>query len=187
MSMTERSTLSDLLAVEYPFNVIADPDGGYVIRFPDLPGCLTQVESIDEVGQAASEIKALWIETEYEHGAEIPMPSFPEAFSGKFNLRLPKSLHCRLVEQAVADSVSLNQLIVSMLSGASATKEALAVVHELAVVQREIRRDLAVMTSHTEEIRPQATTYEVQENVEPRAATATSRAGNRLKLVAVAA
>ncbi len=56
----------------------AEPEGGYVIVFPDLPGCMTQVESLEEVGPAAEEIRALWIETEYEAGEEIPPPSYPE-------------------------------------------------------------------------------------------------------------
>ncbi len=59
-------TLEEILAREYPFNVIADPDGGYVIEFPDLPGCMTQIETLDEVGPMAEEIRTLWLETEYE-------------------------------------------------------------------------------------------------------------------------
>ena len=107
--------LSDYLSLEYPFQVIADPDGGYVIRFPDLPGCTTQVERVDEIGPMAEEIRVLWLETEYERGADIPLPSYPETFSGKFLVRLPKSLHRRLAEEAAREGVSLNQHVVTLL------------------------------------------------------------------------
>lgn len=70
-----RRPLSYYLGREYSFDVIADADGGYVIRFPDLPGCMTQVEALDEVSTAAAEIRQLWIETEYERGASIPEPN----------------------------------------------------------------------------------------------------------------
>ncbi len=50
----------------YPYLVVPDPDGGYVIRFPDLPGCMTQVESADEIAPMADEIRILWIETELD-------------------------------------------------------------------------------------------------------------------------
>ncbi len=111
--------LTDLLERDYPFVVTVDEDdGGYVIEFPDLPGCMTQAESLDELGAMAAEAKALWLETALESGWDIPLPSFPETYSGRFNVRLPKSLHRRLVESAALDGVSLNQQVVSMLSEA---------------------------------------------------------------------
>ena len=39
-----------------------------------------------------------------------------EAFSGKFNLRVPKSLHRDLARKADAENVSLNQLVVATLA-----------------------------------------------------------------------
>jgi|DewCreStandDraft_1066081.scaffolds.fasta_scaffold23411_2 predicted RNase H-like HicB family nuclease len=111
-----RPPLDDYLAQRYPFQVIADPDGGYVIVFPDLPGCLTQVERLEEVPAAAEEARTLWIETAYAQGLEIPPPSYPEAYSGKFVVRLPKALHRRLAEEAARQGVSLNQYVVALLA-----------------------------------------------------------------------
>jgi HicB family len=37
-------------------------------------------------------------------------------FSGKFNVRVPKSLHAELVGEAEAEGVSLNQLVVAKLA-----------------------------------------------------------------------
>jgi len=37
-------------------------------------------------------------------------------YSGKLNIRIPKSLHCRLSEQAKEDGVSLNQYIIYKLA-----------------------------------------------------------------------
>lgn len=101
--------------MEYPFQVIASVDGGYVIRFPDLPGCVSQTDDLAEVGAIAEEIRALWIETEYEAGAEISLPSYSEEYSGKFNLRLPRSLHRTLAESAAQEGVSLNQYVTMLL------------------------------------------------------------------------
>lgn len=112
-------TLDEALARDYRFDVIADPDGGFVIRFPDLPGCLTQVERIEDVGAAAEEIRTLWLETAAEAGQDLPGPTFPEEFSGKFNVRIPRSLHRDLVHLAAEEGVSLNQLVVSLLSDRS--------------------------------------------------------------------
>jgi len=115
MNATQARTLEDYLALDYSLDVVADPDGGYVLVYPDLPGCMTQVETLEEVGAAAQEIRHLWIETQYEDGFPIPLPSYPEEYSGKFNLRIAKSLHRRLVESAEREGVSLNQYTMSLL------------------------------------------------------------------------
>ncbi len=122
MSTSARS-LQDYLALEYPFNVVADPDGGYVIVFPDLPGCLTQIENLDEVGPMAEEIRQLWIETEFDRGHKIPLPSYPEEYSGKFVVRIPRSLHRTLAENAKKESVSLNQYVTMRLARGDAQSQ----------------------------------------------------------------
>ena len=44
------------------------------------------------------------------------MPSQLEAYSGQFKLRIPKSLHRQLAEQAKAEGISMNQYCVCLLS-----------------------------------------------------------------------
>lgn len=115
-SALPRPPLEYYLGLEYTFNVIAAEEGGYVIAYPDLPGCFTQAETLEEAFEFAREIRELWIETEYEDGDPIPLPTYPEEYSGKFNLRIPKSLHRKLAKSASADRVSLNQYITALLS-----------------------------------------------------------------------
>ena len=50
-----------------------------------------------------------WIETKLENGFSIPEPIDDEKYSGKFVLRLPKSLHKNLAIEAEKEGVSLNQ------------------------------------------------------------------------------
>lgn len=111
-----RKPLEYYIGLQYPFNVHADPDGGYVVVFPDLPGCMTQAEDLEELAPMAEDARTGWIETEYELGHDIPLPSHPEGYSGKFNLRLPRWLHRALAESAEREGVSLNQYVVSLLS-----------------------------------------------------------------------
>lgn len=51
-----------------------------------------------------------------ESGEPIPEPLAEKEYSGKFVLRLPKSLHRHLAERAQEEGVSLNQLVVSQLA-----------------------------------------------------------------------
>lgn len=93
MKTRQRLPLDHYLRLSYPFNVIAAEEGGFVIVFPDLPGCMTQVESADEIGPMAEDARRMWIEVEYESGSDIPLPSPAPDYSGRFNVRIPKSLH----------------------------------------------------------------------------------------------
>lgn len=116
METTRRMSLEEYLALEYPFNVIADPDGGYAIEYPDLPGCMTQAETLDEIIPMAEDARTGWIEVAFDRGIEIPLPSYPVQYSGRFNLRLPRSLHRKLAEAAERDGVSLNSYVTEVLS-----------------------------------------------------------------------
>lgn len=115
VTIATRKPLEHYLDLQYPFVVHTDPDGGYVIVYPDLPGCLSQAESLEEIPAMAEDARTGWIETEYEEGRNIPEPSHQE-YSGKFNVRLPKSLHRALADAAAQDGVSLNQYVVMLLS-----------------------------------------------------------------------
>jgi len=116
MTETPRKSLEEYLALQYPMQVIAAPEGGYVIVFPDLPGCLTQVETADEIGPMAEDARRSWMESVYELGPDIPLPSYPEEYSGKFNLRIPRRLHRQLAEEAAREEVSLNQYVTFLLA-----------------------------------------------------------------------
>lgn len=112
-----RESLDFYLAQPYRFVVEPDgEDGGYVISYPDLPGCITQVEESSEIGPMAEEIRELWLESAWEdRSLEIPLPP-PTDFSGKFVVRLPRSLHRSLVEAAEREGVSLNAYVAGVLA-----------------------------------------------------------------------
>lgn len=119
---TKRESLEFYLGFKYPVTLYPDPDGGYIAEIKDLPGCMTQGETADEAVFNIEEARSLWIETAYEHGDEIPLPSTETQYSGKTLLRMPRSLHQQLAENAEKEGVSLNQYIVALLSERNAVK-----------------------------------------------------------------
>ncbi|MDA8210276.1 MAG: toxin-antitoxin system HicB family antitoxin [Clostridia bacterium] len=100
-----------------PYRVVLYPavEGGYVVEMPDLPGCLSQGETVEEAYTMIRDAQKLWLKTALELGREIPEPADDE-YSGKFNVRVPKSLHKALSEKAKAENISLNQLILYHLA-----------------------------------------------------------------------
>lgn len=112
----EKPSLEYYLNLQYPITLYSDPEGGYVAQIKDLPGCLTQGETLEETMANMNEARELWIETAYFADDNIPVPSSDDSYSGKLLVRMPKSLHRRLSETAEREGVSLNQYIVYLLS-----------------------------------------------------------------------
>lgn len=56
----------------YSIVVDPDPEGGYAVTVPALPGCITQGETIDECLANAKEAIALYLEDLAASGEPIP-------------------------------------------------------------------------------------------------------------------
>ncbi|MHC5725466.1 MAG: type II toxin-antitoxin system HicB family antitoxin, partial [Nostoc sp.] len=85
----EKPSLEYYLNLQYPVTLYPDPEGGYVAQIKDLPGCLTQGETLEETMANLNEARELWIETAYEVGDDIPLPSSNDSYSGKLIVRMP--------------------------------------------------------------------------------------------------
>jgi antitoxin HicB len=113
---TKRRDLKFYLNLLYPITIYPDPDGGYVAEIEELPGCMTQAETLDKAFKASEDARQLWIKTAYEEGQDIPLPRDMEEPSGKFMLRIPRSLHRNLIRAAKREGVSLNQYVTTLLA-----------------------------------------------------------------------
>lgn len=102
------------------YTIIIKPakDGGYIAYIKELPGCITQGETLQEISFLIEDAKESWILTALEDGDNIPEPDdlSEQDYSGKFNIRIPKSLHRDLAKKAKNENVSLNQLTTYLLS-----------------------------------------------------------------------
>lgn len=49
-----------------------EPEGGFTVTVPSLPGCVTYGVTLEEAKQMASEAIQLYLESLKEHGEEIP-------------------------------------------------------------------------------------------------------------------
>lgn len=116
-------TLEYYLTLNYHNTIAKDEDGDYVVEVQELPGCIADGGTPDEAIANLREAMTSWIESRMEAGLSIPEPRSIDEYSGKVLLRMPKSLHCRLAQQAEIEGVSMNQHLVSLLSDASARRE----------------------------------------------------------------
>ncbi len=100
----------------YTIELRQNADGSYFAQMPDLPGCMTEAETAPEVLERIEDAKSAWIATAIEDGAPVPRPRDDEDFSGRFVVRVPRSMHGDLVGAARREGVSLNTLVVAALA-----------------------------------------------------------------------
>ena len=64
--------LQDYLSLPYQPEIIADPDvDGFVVFYPDLPGCITCASTMEKALVNAEDAKRAWIEAAIESGFTI--------------------------------------------------------------------------------------------------------------------
>jgi antitoxin HicB len=108
---------------EYRFTarlLSGDEGGGYLIEFPDLPGWMSDGETIEEAITNGEDAKRCWIAAMNEAGRTDP------AALGRTGRRLQRQMAAaraeiatrRLAERAKREGVSLNTLAVTLLAEA---------------------------------------------------------------------
>ena len=104
------------MSLKYPFKVEEMSEGGYFVKVIDLPGCMCDADTLEEIPEKLEKAKKAWIEGILERGGTIPLPKADEPYSGRFVVRMPKSLHRRLAECAEQEGVSLNSYVFNLLT-----------------------------------------------------------------------
>ena len=87
----------------------AEEGGGYLVTFPELPGCMSDGETIEEAIINATDAEKEWLlaSNDWDKTTEK---------AGRFVTRMPQWIYRGLQYNAVREGVSMNTLIVSMLA-----------------------------------------------------------------------
>jgi len=98
----------------------AEDGGGFLVTFPDLPGCMSDGETEQEAVSNARDAFSAWVSARVDAGEEVPAPEYrtepvPD-MSGKFVARVPKTIHAKLAARAMEEGVSLNTLVLTLIA-----------------------------------------------------------------------
>jgi len=113
---TVNKNLDYYLNLNYPITTYEDEEGGYVAEIKELRGCITQGETLEDLYDLIDDAKNAWIAAAFEQGIEIPEPEDMQEYSGRFVVRISRSLHRGLTRQAKQEGVSLNQHVSNLLT-----------------------------------------------------------------------
>jgi antitoxin HicB len=106
----------ELLERPYRMVIKGDAEEGYLAEAPELPGCFTVGDTPEEALEMLRDAMYGWLLVRVEQGLAIPDAEPEQDYSGKFIVRLPKTLHRELAKQAEREGVSLNALVSAYLA-----------------------------------------------------------------------
>jgi predicted HicB family RNase H-like nuclease len=104
------------MRMPYCWTVIPQEEGGYTAGILEFQGCVAEGESSAEALKHLNSAARAWLRACLETGERIPPPLTNYEASGRFALRLPRSVHARAVKAAALDGVSLNQFVTAAVS-----------------------------------------------------------------------
>ena len=92
-----------------------DEGGGYLVEYPDIPGCMSDGETIQKAIANGREALRDCIEVFKETGRALPKASLAAA---QWRQRLPRTLYAKLTAQAEHEGVSINSFVTAIIAEA---------------------------------------------------------------------
>lgn len=89
----------------------SDEDNCYVASVAELPGCMSDGQTIGEAARMIREALISHVCALLKHGDKIPEPPKPEKYKGNIPLRVSPEKHCKLARRANAEGKSVNKLL----------------------------------------------------------------------------
>ncbi|MBN8734274.1 MAG: type II toxin-antitoxin system HicB family antitoxin [Acidobacteria bacterium] len=93
--------------------------GGYLVEYPDIPGCMSDGETIEEAIENGREALRDYLDVLRESGQKAPKP---EVAAAQWRQRLPRTLYSKLTKQAESEGVSINSFVTAIIAEAIGAK-----------------------------------------------------------------
>ena len=94
--------------------------GGYLVEYPDIPGCMSDGETIEEAIANGRQALRDCLTVLKESGVKAPKPD-PEP--AEWRQRLPRTLYSKLTKQAESEGVSINSFVAAIIAEAIGSKQ----------------------------------------------------------------
>jgi antitoxin HicB len=103
---------------EYQFTVrplSKEEGGGFLVEYPDIAGCMSDGETIEEAVKNGREALRDCIAVFRESGRKVPKPGIEPA---QWRQRLPRTLYSKLTLEAKNEGVSINSFVTAIIAEA---------------------------------------------------------------------
>jgi len=116
-----RSSTNNLDQYQFTVRPLSkDEGGGYLVEYTDIPGCISDGETIEEAIANGREALRDCIEVLRESGRKPPKPRIEAA---QWRQRLPRTLYSKLTKHAESEGVSINSFVTAIIAEAIGSKQ----------------------------------------------------------------
>src|SRR5215218_5704865 len=113
-----QSRAEELFRLPWSREVLADEDGGYLARVPELPGCFADGDTMEEALANLNVVLREWLTISLERGDSIPGPRrIDDSFSGRFSVAVTPPASTDVSEGIAADAVRSGSQAIAALKG----------------------------------------------------------------------
>jgi len=116
------TTKEDKILNAYRFTVRAlskDEGGGFLVEYPDIPGCMSDGDTVQEAVVNGREALRDCLDVLRESGQPVPKPNREAA---QWRQRLPQTLYSKLKLEAEREGVSINSFVTAIIAEAIGAK-----------------------------------------------------------------
>ncbi len=113
-----REEVEKIVSRPYLRELVKNEDGTWFARIVEFAGCMTEGDTQTEALANLEDAMMAWVEVKIEDGDSIPEPITVDDYSGKFMVRVAKSLHRDIALRADREGVSLNAFVSTQLARA---------------------------------------------------------------------
>jgi antitoxin HicB len=103
--------VADVVGRPYSRVFTPQPEGGFLARVLEFPGCISEGDTIEEAAAMVEDALEGIVASMLDRGDPIPAPLCDTEYGGRISLRIPPSLHAEAVELAAVMGVSLNRFL----------------------------------------------------------------------------
>lgn len=93
-------------------------DGEYVASCLELPSLSWLAATPQDALSGLERVAVETVADMHQAGEQVPVPLADQHFSGRFNVRIPATLHRKLAAEAAEEGVSLNRFVSDRLARA---------------------------------------------------------------------
>ena len=148
MNSQDPKALGAYLARPYSRILIPQEGGRFSAEILEFPGCFAEGETPEAAYANLEDAAASWLAACLAADTPVPPPLTNYEASGRFALRLPRSLYGRAAKTAAAEGTSLNQFIATAVAERIG---ALGVTEKLQAVVQALRAATLTLVSEISE------------------------------------
>jgi predicted HicB family RNase H-like nuclease len=136
-----RAIVAKLLAQPYSRVLIPQEDGRFTAEILEFPGCVAEGADPEAAYAKLEAAAESWLLSCLANETAVPPPLTNYEVSGRFALRLPRSLYVRASKASAREGISLNQYVTAAVAEKLGAQDVVQKLHHVLSMFKDLAHD----------------------------------------------